>query len=1160
MLATTPTSEYVRKTRRDLSTRTPPRFSMNSSFRPTLLTPSPLKRHAAPVDEDDLFSSPLPSATANRRENMGRRRTFDDDDEEDDGLFTVPHSHSLFPPSSSPMPLRTPIKSAGRVTSPERQVLSVKHMNSPQTAGVKRKPTPAATTPIRKRGLTPLNITSSAAALAGDSTFGFDRLAPLPAPRFNLSTPQNRTDTELTLKRQADSMTRLRINDRDHESGDESGYDSGPDFPEVGKALFPTSAVKGRVKQKLPPLQSPRVQLLAREGQAKEGEVVEAMSPGGHITKRRARSRPVSAELLSSVQTTPEEQQAKSNMQSPKSPQSSVVFPPPRSAFRGRNLSYSSTSSSDFGSPPTRPMPRIQTDSLQPPRGPMNRLDSVSSATLFFGPAIPQPNKPVEEPMNVDQPQTGNKRQSLGGHGPSNLGFGSPRRGQLQCDSDEEADFFFSSSGPKDSSFTFSLTGGTPSPMKKQRTESIELLPKKFRPRDSGVVLDESDDSYDGLPRASTSVSTINSGSDGEALVTPGFAPTAGSGWPTVGVYNLDDEDYHGRFNTGERGVDAFIMRTLTAGATSSKEETAKRPPGTPVKRIKTSHIMDRPWQSAVASKIGFPDFDDPRTGKGKKGAKPRKSLPAAFPVSARPARTERQRRDALNFGVSRASVSSMEVDAEGDDEEASPSMRRDARYEGLGLGRPTARPGADVKGWLMRRSSSGAFSSGSDCTSSTTATPTRLSYANWTSKLPTLSQGSTTTSTTESPTSAAVSRHMPPPPAPHTISNASPKKSIFAAPTQASSRLNKPFAGLLRTRRSLAFGEEQLGRFERDFVEIDELGRGEFGRVMKARYKQGSQEVFAVKKSKRFEGVKHRLRLREEVELLKHLSQVAGAQGYGTQVQTRSQAHPAALGRHPNVLGYIDSWEEDETLFIQTELCELGNFAHFLWEYGKSFPKLDEERVWKILADLSDGLSFIHDAGVIHLDLKPANIFISGDGRFKIGDFGMASIWPRPPTPGPVGGNGAPLPPVPGQSESFEREGDKLYLSPEVLQGKYGKAADIFSLGMTMLETATNIVVPDQGESWHRLRHDDFAQVDFMGVSDELTELIKHMMQSDPALRIEAGLVVAHPIIVKARAHMEALRAERGPVFGASPLSSVGEGWLEEIMDMDEDDMDIGF
>lgn len=58
---------------------------------------------------------------------------------------------------------------------------------------------------------------------------------------------------------------------------------------------------------------------------------------------------------------------------------------------------------------------------------------------------------------------------------------------------------------------------------------------------------------------------------------------------------------------------------------------------------------------------------------------------------------------------------------------------------------------------------------------------------------------------------------------------------------------------------------------------------------------------------------------------------------------------------RHPNVLAYIDSWEEDDALYIQTELCEFGNFAHFLWEYGRNFPQLDEARVWKIIADLSN-------------------------------------------------------------------------------------------------------------------------------------------------------------------------------------------------------------
>ena len=68
-----------------------------------------------------------------------------------------------------------------------------------------------------------------------------------------------------------------------------------------------------------------------------------------------------------------------------------------------------------------------------------------------------------------------------------------------------------------------------------------------------------------------------------------------------------------------------------------------------------------------------------------------------------------------------------------------------------------------------------------------------------------------------------------------------------------------------------------------------------------------------------------------------------------------------------------------------------------------------------------------------------------------------MASLWPRPVPAGEtqliVGSKPA----------GFEREGDKLYLAPEVLQGRYGKAADVFSLGMTMLEAASNIVVPDQ-------------------------------------------------------------------------------------------------
>lgn len=151
----------------------------------------------------------------------------------------------------------------------------------------------------------------------------------------------------------------------------------------------------------------------------------------------------------------------------------------------------------------------------------------------------------------------------------------------------------------------------------------------------------------------------------------------------------------------------------------------------------------------------------------------------------------------------------------------------------------------------------------------------------------------------------------------------------------------------------------DKLGRFDKEFVEIDQIGSGEFGKVLKVRSKNGpSGHVWAVKRSKPFEGPRHRyepsfislmsarfiptlyrLRLREEVDVLQHLSRAAATEG----------------GHHPNVLTYIDSWEEDEALFIRTELCELGNFARFLWEYGKVFSRLDEARVWKVFADLSN-------------------------------------------------------------------------------------------------------------------------------------------------------------------------------------------------------------
>lgn len=93
-----------------------------------------------------------------------------------------------------------------------------------------------------------------------------------------------------------------------------------------------------------------------------------------------------------------------------------------------------------------------------------------------------------------------------------------------------------------------------------------------------------------------------------------------------------------------------------------------------------------------------------------------------------------------------------------------------------------------------------------------------------------------------------------------------------------------------------------------------------------------------------------------------------------------------------------------------------------------------------------------------MHLDIKPANILINFEGALKIGDFGLA------------------LPC--GSPEGVDVEGDREYMAPEMLRGKAGKAADVFSLGLITLEMAANMSLPENGPTWVALRSGDLSEV----------------------------------------------------------------------------------
>lgn len=177
------------------------------------------------------------------------------------------------------------------------------------------------------------------------------------------------------------------------------------------------------------------------------------------------------------------------------------------------------------------------------------------------------------------------------------------------------------------------------------------------------------------------------------------------------------------------------------------------------------------------------------------------------------------------------------------------------------------------------------------------------------------------------------------------------------------------------------------------------------------------------------------------------------------------------SLGQSDHTIELFNSWEEKSHLYIQTEFCEEGSLDGFLNQVGRK-ARLDDFRIWKIMLEMALGVKHIHDSGFIHLDLKPANVLITFEGVLKIADFGMATAWPAPP--------------------GIDGEGDREYIGPEVLRGEFDKPADVFALGLIVLEIAGNVMLPDNGASWQRLRTGDMSDVPSLTWSSDTSNILR--------------------------------------------------------------------
>ena len=87
----------------------------------------------------------------------------------------------------------------------------------------------------------------------------------------------------------------------------------------------------------------------------------------------------------------------------------------------------------------------------------------------------------------------------------------------------------------------------------------------------------------------------------------------------------------------------------------------------------------------------------------------------------------------------------------------------------------------------------------------------------------------------------------------------------------------------------------------------------------------------------------------------------------------------------HINIISYLDSFLEDDSLYIVLEWAHAGDLKRQIRKAQDKGARFDEILIWKIFTQVADALRHMHSKRTMHRDLKPANIFLSSDGTVKV-------------------------------------------------------------------------------------------------------------------------------------------------------------------------------